>query len=83
MEKPKLTKEQLKDLVETILGTSDTLDSAIQELFGSEYSEDCLTEEDHEYIDSEIFLCATCGWWYEVADKSDVTSDTICNDCNY
>ena len=79
----KLTSEQLTDLVQTLVGTSDTLDSAIIELFGEEYSEDSLTHEDREFIDSEIFLCATCGWWYEVADKSEIENETVCNDCNY
>lgn len=78
----KFTSEQLNELVSALQGTCDELNSAINELFGDDYSDDDLTEDDHNFIDNEIFHCDDCGWWYEVVEQSEVEDEKVCNDCN-
>lgn len=61
-------------------GTCKTLQEACQD-FGEDFQEEDLTTEDHEAIDSEIFRCTTCDWWYEFAEQSE-NDDELCTNCD-
>jgi hypothetical protein len=79
----KFTSEQLHQIVETLQGTTSTLNDGIEEVLGEDYSEDDLTQSDHEFINNEIFRCDTCGWWCEICENSetDNADEMICQDC--
>lgn len=78
----KFTKNQIDELIQYLQGSCETLDDGIRAVLGDEYSEDDLTDEDRQTIDGELFLCAVCGWWYEVCEMSEDEDEQICNDCN-
>ena len=66
-------------LCEYLQGTCKTLNDGCVS-FG--YEEDDLTEDDLNYIDNEIFLCTSCGWWCEVCDSVDNDEgENVCCDC--
>jgi hypothetical protein len=65
-------------LIYHLQGSCDTLNSAIDTLFPG-MSEDDLTEDDHNEIDNQIFLCETCGWWCEICEQD---LDGNCEDCS-
>ena len=62
-------------LVEELQGTCHS----ISDFLPDEMNEMDLTTEDHEHIDNEIFLCETCGWWYEVCESGDCEGN--CENC--
>lgn len=64
----------INEIISTLQGTCMTLDEALPEGM----SVDDLTQEDHDAIDNEIFLCVECGWWMELCDDG---GDGICTDC--
>ena len=74
--------ELLQDLVDTLMGTFKKLEEGVSEVFEVEIEEakTLLTEEDHEWLDNEIFCCDTCEWWFELGDSGD--SEGNCLDCN-
>lgn len=78
----KLNTAQLDELIEALVGTMDDLQNAMDELFGEGYSEKDLTVEDHDYINSRIFLCKSCEWWIRV-DETAATEALVdyCLDC--
>lgn len=60
----------IESVVEDLQGSCDSFDP-------TEYSDD-----DLEYLDSVIFNCNTCGWWYDIGDLSETCSDELtCQDC--
>lgn len=65
----------VQKLVEDLQGTCKQLEEALPE----EMELNDLTEEDHEFIDNEIFLCETCGWWCEISEQ---TMEGSCRDCD-
>ncbi len=65
-------------LIEDLQGTCSTIEDHLPE--GMDWND--LTTEDHEAIDNEIFLCAECGWWYEVCQSNDRDDENVCDDCN-
>lgn len=80
--KQKFSYEEISEIIQDLQGTTDTLSSAISEIFGDEYSEDDLTTEDNNRIYNEIFLCDDCGWWCETSEMSDCSGEAVCEDCN-
>lgn len=72
------SEEKLNELIEYLQGSCKTLQEGLNDIFGEDFDEDQLTEEDHQFIDDSIFNCETCGWWYEVADS---TEDNNCISC--
>lgn len=37
-----------------------------------------------QYLDSQIFLCTTCGWWYEISEEASEDADLeeqTCREC--
>lgn len=68
----------IQKLVEDLQGTCNNLSDALPE--GME--EDDLTEDDHDYIDNEIFLCDECGWWCESSEANENEDCAgLCADC--
>lgn len=67
----------LSQLVNDLLGTCKTPDEFLPE--GMTWED--LTADDHAKIDSEIFECASCGWWCENDELNEVGSEQYCNDC--
>lgn len=72
-----MTAEKTQELVDYLQGTCNSFTEGC-ETCG--IVEDALSLDDHNFIDSEIFLCDTCGWWYEICDQSE--NGTDCIDCN-
>lgn len=70
-------KIDVQKLIEYLQGTCNTLDSALDELFGCDSTE--MTEDNHTELGLEIFLCEYCGWWCEISEVSD--EDGVCMDC--
>jgi hypothetical protein len=77
------TNEELNrwnQLIYDINGTCEDLNNFLED----HESEDLI---DHtpflEHLDSEIFCCAGCGWWYDISDMSDneEAQEPICNNC--
>ena len=69
--------KEWQDLVEHLRGTCETLSTAL-EAFGLDEG----LENDKRfcaYLDSELMLCETCGWW---AETHEVDDDGNCEDCS-
>ena len=67
----KITQEQLEEIVENLQGTCNDLDSIVDEVTNCVCSGLDLTFDQHDYINQQIFLCETCGWWYEICEQSE------------
>lgn len=68
--------EILHDIIYDLNGTTQDLEEVAREHGITE-----LTTRDIQVIEDEIFLCAGCGWWCEVAECNDVDGDLLCDDC--
>ena len=65
-------------IVDTCQGTCDeTLQSALDYHY-PDMREDELTNDDHNFIANQIFLCDECGWWCEVGIDDE---DVVCGEC--
>lgn len=60
----------IDNLIEALEGTCSSLDETINSMYPGMEVED-LTEEDHDEIDSRVFRCDTCSWWYDISEKVD------------
>ena len=69
--------EILAELIEYLQGTCKTLIEGCEDL-GFELED--LSDDDLMLIDSEIFLCETCGWWYEICDQ--IGGENECENCH-
>lgn len=68
----------IHDVIDALCGTCSTIDEHLPDEM--EWTE--LTNDDHNAIDNEIFLCDTCGWWCELSERSDAGADgEVCEDC--
>lgn len=77
-----LSDEQMNRLIDFLQGTCRTLEDALQALFG--LSEDDLTIVDHHTIDTEIFVCDICEWWFEMCEMAEdhkLIYDFVCENC--
>lgn len=72
-------KIDINKLIEILKGTCLGLNMACE---SCGYTEDDLSIEELDQLDSEIFECACCGWWYETSEANDVAGEFLCNDCN-
>ena len=70
----------VQQVIDYLQGTYMQLQEVV-EIYYPDMSEDDLTEEDHFEIDNQIFLCETCGWWYELCEQCSETEDCNENDC--
>ncbi len=65
-------------IVESLQGTCDSLSEYRDEYLEQGFDEDELVTQ----VDSIIFECGDCGWWYEVGKMSDeISDDCICENC--
>lgn len=80
--KNKITDSQVKEIIEILQGTCDTLSGAVSEVVGDELSDDDLTMEQLEAIDSEIFCCDECSWWCDISEMSECEDENKCTDCD-
>lgn len=64
------------DLVEHLRGTCLSLHQGLQNQGLDEGLEN--DKRFCEYLDSEIMVCETCGWWAETHESDD---DGNCEDC--
>lgn len=72
----------LQSMVDTLQGTCDTMQGALDDLY-PDMDESELTVEDWQFIENEIFLCATCGWWHEVCEMSEEDEgEQVCSHCS-
>lgn len=79
MEK-KITDDQVDTIIEMLEGTCDTLTGAVQEVTSdNSLSDDDLTEQQRIEIDSQVFRCEDCDWWYEISCDSEESG--TCEDC--
>lgn len=77
----KISETQLQEIIEALQGTCDTLDGIVQVVMEDDnICTNDLTPEQLEELDQQIFLCETCGWWYEISEMSD--EDQVCQDCD-
>lgn len=66
----------------------DHLRGSCGSLIGALRSHDAEDLEDHQeflrYLDDEIFLCETCGWWCEMSEMAEDEEGTepTCSDCS-
>lgn len=71
--------ERITRLVEHLQGTCKGLDEGCQDLGIDERS---LSMEELEQIDNEIFVCDSCGWWYELGEEgSSRDGERVCENC--
>lgn len=70
--------EVLDKVIEDLRGTTQGLNEALAP-FG--INEEDLTVADLQYIESEIFLCAGCGWWCPTHEQHEVDDEFFCDDC--
>ena len=61
------TKEQIQELIENLQGTNQSLESGCAKV-GLRYP--LLTFSDLGLINTQIFQCDCCGWWYDKGDES-------------
>ena len=73
--------EIVEKLISTLNGTSDDLCSTLERISDDKYTEDDLTQADHQRIDTEIFRCEDCGWWCEASEQHDAGNGCVCDDC--
>jgi len=69
-------------IAETLQGTCDTLQGAIEECYPGMSEEDMMAD-DHSALDQLIFLCTECGWWYEISENAETDDDSemVCESC--
>lgn len=74
---------QIKEVVESLRGTTGSLEETINEVLGIEIESviDIHTES-LAAIDEEVFLCEKCGWWCGTDERSPDENDVdICDEC--
>lgn len=71
-----MVSERIRKIIDDLQGTCQSLDDACstQNICFND-----LTIEELEVLDSEIFKCETCGWWYEISEESEETGK--CDNC--
>lgn len=70
---------QISFIIENLMGTCKTVEEVCNE-YGLEERD--LAAEDFDEIDNSIFLCADCGWWYDLGEQGECDGDdTICEKC--
>lgn len=75
-----LTKKQVNELADRLLGTPDNLENVVKELF--QVSSSKIDPASLQDVDDRVFECSECGWWCGIHDLADDTGyDLICQDC--
>lgn len=72
----------LNAIVAYLQGTCmNSLNDAVEAVTDGKYTEEDLTESNHDFIDNEIFCCDSCGWWCETSEMGESEDEQICQDC--
>lgn len=91
--RPKITSvslpsNQISKLCSYLQGTTKTIDEALEHCAirsGGEFVvEENLSLPTLHKIDAHVFLCAHCGWWFDVEEESEVASrdsELVCREC--
>ena len=66
-------------VVEQLIGNCYCLTDAVSSIYGDEFNQDILEEDDMKVIEKHLFRCAACGWWYEHRDQA--SNGIECKDC--
>jgi hypothetical protein len=69
------TTKKISELIEFLQGGCDTLDEGVVAVLGDEYDATDLSIPNLTQIDQDIFLCDTCGWWFEICEESENCGD--------
>lgn len=69
---------RIQELIDTLQGTCKSLEQGCQDCG---FTEDSLTSSELEDLDAEIFLCESCGWWYERSEESE-RNEGDCIECD-
>ena len=80
----KPVKFNIQDLIDSIEGTCNSIDSTVQSMYDDGDDFDWmgdLTPEELETLDSQIFQCQQCGWWNEQPAEENEYEEWICYDC--
>jgi len=59
----------IKETIADLRGTCNNIDLAD------------FTDEELEKLDSEIFECSTCSWWFDIDEEVGEGTDLQCKDC--
>jgi len=65
------TTEEIEQIINYLQGTCKSIDDAIYDIFGEDRDINDLSAGDYASIDERIFLCNTCGWWYEQGEMAE------------
>lgn len=66
----------LQDIIQDLKGTCQILEDVAEHHGIAE-----LTLDDLRFIEEDIFLCSSCGWWCETCECNEVDDDRLCDDC--
>lgn len=74
---------KIQQVAEKLLGSSDSLDDAPQEVFGEGVELTDVDLELLEILDDTTMQCDSCGWWCEASEFVDTDSNesSECVDC--
>lgn len=61
-------------LIEQLLGTCQDFSEVGVDFYD-------LDKEEVECIDDAMFNCASCGWWYDTTDMSEMHEEAVCLNC--
>lgn len=75
-----LSYEQTQELINELQGSCKSLNEVLYELFKVISFTD-LDIKNLSEIDFHIFLCDSCGWWYDLGEQSSIEEDNVCTDC--
>lgn len=70
---------EVNDIIATVTGTCMPLDDVCEQLYECDASG--LTQVQHLYIDTDIFQCEICGWWFEMYEQGESDDLLICESC--
>lgn len=71
-----ITQDDMTRVAERLLGTCNSLDSALEEELGADFAD--VPIEMLEILDDQVLQCEQCGWWCE---SSEIDDDQACEDC--
>jgi len=77
-----LTSDQVDELIYILEGTSDSLESGLDQL---DLAPEDMTQEDCGRLDDAIFRCDECGWWVETSQASSMVGyggEPVCLECH-
>jgi hypothetical protein len=72
-----LTDEQLRQLAENLMGTTDSIETALEAL-GLDQCDFDVTDVEDALLDYNVELCPGCSWWF---DSGELNDGEGCDDC--